>query len=56
MTTAEPIELETRQTRSHQTYPVLDAADAARMRRFGEVRHYPRGSCLFRAGDPGPGM
>lgn len=56
MTTPEPIESATRQTRSHQTYPVLDAADADRMRRFGEVRHYPRGSCLFRAGDPGPGM
>ncbi|KQP19716.1 FAD-dependent oxidoreductase [Pseudorhodoferax sp. Leaf265] len=53
MATPATIEVETRR---HQMFPVLDAADAARVRRFGELRHYPRGSCLFRAGEPGPGL
>lgn len=53
MAAPEQIEVE---TRSHQMFPVLDAADAARVRRFGEVRHYPAGSCLFKAGEAGAGM
>lgn len=53
MATPATIEVETRR---HQMFPVLDAADAARVRRFGELRHYPRGSCLFTAGAPGPGL
>jgi thioredoxin reductase (NADPH) len=53
MATPETIEVETRR---HQMFPVLGAADATRVRRFGELRHYARGSCLFRAGEPGPGM
>ena len=44
------------ETRRHQMFPVLSPADIARIRRFGEVRRYPPGACLFRAGDPGPGM
>lgn len=53
MTTPEPTEIETRR---HQMFPVLDAADAQRVRRFGELRHYSSGSCLFRAGEPGAGL
>ena len=53
MATPEPTEVETRR---HQMFPALNAADAARVRRFGELRQYPRGSCLFRAGEPGPGL
>ena len=37
-------------------FPVLGAADIERIRRFGSVRHYARGDCLFTAGEPGPGM
>ncbi|VTU22053.1 Thioredoxin reductase [Variovorax sp. SRS16] len=48
-----PIQVETRR---HQMFPVLSAADIARIRRFGELRRYARGDCLFRAGEPGPGM
>jgi thioredoxin reductase (NADPH) len=44
------------ETRRHQMFPVLSACDIERIRRFGSVRHYGRGACLFRAGDPGPGM
>ena len=53
MAAPETVEVETRR---HQMFPALDAADAARVRRFGEPRHYPRGSCLFTAGEPGPGL
>ncbi|MDM0073302.1 FAD-dependent oxidoreductase [Variovorax sp. J2P1-59] len=49
----ERIEVETRR---HQMFPVLSAADIGRIRRFGTVRHYHRGACLFQAGEPGPGM
>ncbi|RZA13031.1 MAG: cyclic nucleotide-binding domain-containing protein [Proteobacteria bacterium] len=53
MATSEPTEVETRR---HQMFPVLDAADAQRVRRFGELQRYPSGSCLFRAGEPGGGL
>lgn len=43
-------------SRRHQMFPVLGDADVARMRRFGTVQHHARGSCLFRAGEPGPGL
>ncbi|MGJ7511431.1 FAD-dependent oxidoreductase [Variovorax sp. GT1P44] len=49
----ERIEVETRR---HQMFPVLSAADIGRIRRFGTVQRYRRGDCLFRAGEPGPGM
>ncbi|HEY2254869.1 MAG TPA: FAD-dependent oxidoreductase [Variovorax sp.] len=44
------------ETRSHQMFPVLSASDIDRIRRFGSVRHFAEGDCLFRAGEPGPGM
>ena len=42
--------------RLEQTFPVLTASEIARMRRFGEVRHYKDGETLFKTGKPGPGM
>ena len=42
--------------RLEQTFPVLTASEIARMRRFGEVRHYKDGEALFKTGKPGPGM
>lgn len=53
MAATETIEVETRR---HQMFPVLSDADIARVRRFGTVQHHADGSCLFRAGEPGPGM
>jgi thioredoxin reductase (NADPH) len=42
--------------RLEQTFPELTAPEIARMRRFGEVRHYKDGEPLFETGKPGPGM
>lgn len=44
------------ETRRHQMFPKLSAQDISRIRRFGSVRHYHAGACLFTAGEPGPGM
>src|SRR6266567_9011657 len=42
--------------RLEQTFPTLAPQEIARMRRFGEVRHYKSGEMLFETGKPGPGM
>ena len=42
--------------RMHQMFPQLSAADIARMRSFGEIRHYPAGARLYTAGEAAPGM
>ena len=42
--------------RLEQTFPTLTPHEIARMRRFGEVRHYKHGEMLFETGKPGPGM
>jgi thioredoxin reductase (NADPH) len=42
--------------RYEETFPTLTAQEIARMRRFGEERHYKHGEALFEAGKPGPGM
>src|SRR6201995_3624161 len=42
--------------RHEQTFPELTAPEIARMRRFGELRHYSDGEKLFETGKPGPGM
>src|SRR3954466_11143753 len=42
--------------RHEQTFPALTPPEIARMRRFGEVRHYRNGERLFETGKPGPGM
>ncbi|NRD59260.1 FAD-dependent oxidoreductase [Corallococcus sp. AB030] len=44
------------ESRRPQMFPVLDARDIERMQRFGEVRHFRDGECLFAAGQPSPGM
>src|SRR5450432_3931059 len=42
--------------RLEQTFPTLTPQEMARMRRFGELRHYKDGDVLFETGKPGPGM
>jgi thioredoxin reductase (NADPH) len=42
--------------RPEQTFPALTQQEIARLRRFGEVRHYKHGERLFETGKPGPGM
>jgi thioredoxin reductase (NADPH) len=42
--------------RHEQTFPALTSQEIARMRRFGELRHYKDGEKLFETGKPGPGM
>lgn len=42
--------------RHEQTFPALTPQEIARMRRFGEERHYKDGEKLFETGKPGPGM
>jgi thioredoxin reductase (NADPH) len=44
------------ESRRHQMFPVLSAAEIARIHRFGTVLHFKRGDRLFAAGEPGPGM
>ena len=43
-------------SRSHQMFPVLTETEIERVSRFGAVRHYARGTRLFAAGEPSPGM
>jgi thioredoxin reductase (NADPH) len=42
--------------RHHQMFPVLDAAEIERVRRFGEVRPFARGEMLATLGDVGRGL
>jgi thioredoxin reductase (NADPH) len=42
--------------RYEQTFPTLTPDEIARMRRFGEVRHFADGEALFETGKVGPGM
>jgi thioredoxin reductase (NADPH) len=42
--------------RTHQMFPMLTAAEIARLRPFGTPKRYARGERLFEAGQPGPGM
>ncbi|AOY96744.1 thioredoxin reductase [Cupriavidus sp. USMAA2-4] len=44
------------ESRRHQMFPQLSAADIERMRRFGEVRRWRAGENLFSIGDRGRGM
>src|SRR6187399_1472686 len=43
-------------TRRDQLFPTLDAADLARIGRFGVRRRYARGEKLVSAGETSPGM
>ncbi len=42
--------------RLEQTFPSLTAQEIARMRRFGELRHFSNGERLFETGKPGAGL
>jgi thioredoxin reductase (NADPH) len=42
--------------RPEQTFPNLTPQEIARMRRFGELRHFKNGEMLFETGKPGRGM
>jgi thioredoxin reductase (NADPH) len=42
--------------RHEQTFPSLTPQEIARMRRFGDIRHYKHGDMLFETGKPGRGM
>src|ERR1700724_2853626 len=42
--------------RLEQTFPTLTPQEIARMRRFGDIRHYKHGDMLFETGKPGRGM
>jgi len=43
-------------SRFQQMFPVLSAPEIDRVRRFGEVKRFPAGELLFRAGEAIPGM
>jgi thioredoxin reductase (NADPH) len=43
-------------TRRHQMFPDLTPEEIARIRRFGEERHWEANQMLFETGRPGPGM
>src|ERR1041385_4393910 len=44
------------ETRRHQMFPHLDEHDIARLRRFGEIRHFPDGTLIMKAGELAPGL
>jgi thioredoxin reductase (NADPH) len=43
-------------TRRHQMFPTLEAAEIERVRRFGQVRFYGAGEALAKVGDVGHGL
>ena len=44
------------ETRRHQMFPHLDDHDIARLRRFGDVRHFPDGTLIMKAGELAEGL
>src|SRR5512147_2918124 len=44
------------EARREQMFPVLDDHDIARLKRFGEVRHYQTGAPVMKAGEVAPGL
>ncbi|HMH63940.1 MAG TPA: hypothetical protein VK515_00035, partial [Rhizomicrobium sp.] len=44
------------ETRRLQMFPHLDDHDFARLRRFGEVRTFPDGTAIMKAGEVAPGL
>jgi thioredoxin reductase (NADPH) len=44
------------ETRRHQMFPHLDEHDIARLRRFGEIRHFADGTLIMKAGELAPGL
>ena len=43
-------------SRHHQMFPILEASEIERVRRFGEVRTFSEGEILARIGDVGRGL
>ena len=43
-------------TRRHQMFPTLEAAEIERVRRFGKVRPYGAGEALAKVGEVGHGL
>src|SRR3954468_18986141 len=43
-------------SRHHQAFPVLTAAEMARIERFGRALGFRKGERLYVAGEPSPGM
>jgi len=44
------------ETRRHQMFPQLDEQDIARLKRFGEICHFPDGTLIMKAGELAPGL
>ena len=44
------------ETRRHQMFPHLDEHDFSRLRRFGEIRHFPPGAAIMKAGEVAEGL
>ena len=44
------------ETRRHQMFPHLDDHDVARLKRFGEIRHFPNGTLIMKTGEVAPGL
>jgi len=44
------------ETRRHQMFPTLEDHDVARLRRFGEIRHFPDGAMIMQAGEVAAGL
>ena len=43
-------------TRRDQIFPVLGAQDFSRLKRFGEIRRFPAGTLIMKAGEVAPGL
>src|SRR5882672_4939996 len=54
--TVEPYRSPTLEARRAQMFPVLADEEIARLRRFGALRRYADGECLFETGKTSPGM
>jgi thioredoxin reductase (NADPH) len=44
------------EARREQMFPILDGRDIARLKRFGEERHWPPGGVIVKAGEVAPGL
>jgi thioredoxin reductase (NADPH) len=44
------------ETRRHQMFPHLEEQDIARLRRFGEICHFPDGTLIMKAGEVAAGL
>ena len=44
------------ETRRHQMFPHLDEHYFSRLRRFGEIRHFPSGAAIMKAGEVAEGL